>query len=48
MDATGTVVDVQPDADFTWVSFSFPPELAAYFVPKGAVAVDGISLTVAR
>jgi riboflavin synthase len=48
VDAVGTVVDVQPDTDFTWVSISYPPELAAGFVLKGSVAVDGISLTVAR
>jgi riboflavin synthase len=29
------------------VTFGFPLELAPYFVPKGSVAVDGISLTVA-
>ena len=27
---------------------SFPPELRPYFVPKGSVAVDGVSLTVAE
>jgi riboflavin synthase len=48
IDAVGTVVDVQPDTDFTWVSISYSPELAAGFVLKGSVAVDGISLTVAR
>ncbi len=48
VDAVGTVADVQPDTDFTWVSISYPPELAAGFVMKGSVAVDGISLTVAR
>jgi riboflavin synthase len=27
--------------------FSFPPEHAAWLIPKGAIAVDGISLTIA-
>jgi riboflavin synthase len=48
VDGVGTVVDVQPEMDFTWVSIAYPPELAAGFVLKGSVAVDGISLTVAR
>jgi riboflavin synthase len=48
VDAVGTVVDVRPETDFTWVSISYPPELAAGFVLKGSVAVDGVSLTVAR
>jgi riboflavin synthase len=26
--------------------FAFPPELAPYIVPKGSIAVDGVSLTV--
>jgi riboflavin synthase len=47
VDAVGTVVDVRPEADFTWVSVAYPPELAAGFVPKGSVTVDGVSLTVA-
>jgi len=48
VDGTGTVTAVRPDAEFTWMTFSFPPEHAAYLIPKGAVAVDGISLTVAQ
>ncbi len=39
---------MRPEADFTWVTVSYPLELASGFVLKGSVAVDGISLTVAR
>jgi len=48
VDGTGTITDVRPEADFTWVTVSYSPELAPGFVLKGSVAVDGISLTVAR
>ena len=48
VDGLGTVVDVQPEADFTWIGIGFPFELASGFVLKGSVAVDGVSLTVAR
>jgi len=48
VDGVGTVVDVQPEADFTWIGVGFPYELASGFVLKGSVAVDGVSLTVAR
>jgi riboflavin synthase len=48
VDGTGTLLAVVPEAEFTWMTFSFPGEQAAYLIPKGAVAVDGISLTVAR
>ena len=47
VDAVGTVVDVRPDGDFTWVRIRFPREIAPQLVLKGAIAVDGISLTVA-
>jgi riboflavin synthase len=47
VDAVGTVVDVRPDGEFTWVRIRFPQELAPQLVLKGSIAVDGISLTVA-
>ncbi len=47
VDGIGTVVDVRPHAEFTWLSVSFPPGLASGFIPKGSVAVDGVSLTIA-
>lgn len=48
VDGIGTITDVRPESDFTWVTVSYSPELAPGFVLKGSVAVDGISLTVAR
>jgi riboflavin synthase len=48
VDAIGRVDAWRPDEDFRWLSISFPQELARYFVTKGSIAVDGISLTVAR
>jgi riboflavin synthase len=47
VDATGSLEAVRSDGAFTWLTFSYPPGDAAYLIPKGAVAVDGISLTVA-
>ena len=48
VDAVGLIVCIVPDADFCWVGIEFPAELSAYLVTKGSIAVDGISLTVAR
>jgi riboflavin synthase len=48
VDGTGVLAAVKPEADFTWMTFTFPAEHAELLIPKGAVAVDGISLTVAR
>jgi riboflavin synthase len=47
VDGTGVLVETRPAAEFTWMVFSFPPEHAAWLIPKGAIAVDGISLTIA-
>jgi riboflavin synthase len=47
VDATGTVVDLRQEAEAHWITVTFPPALAASFVRKGSVAVDGVSLTVA-
>jgi riboflavin synthase len=47
IDATGSVEGLRPDADFHWITVSFPPELAPFLVHKGSIAVDGISLTIA-
>ena len=47
VDATGTLVDVRPEGDSRRMTFAFPSRLAPNIVPKGSIAVDGISLTVA-
>lgn len=47
VDAIGHVEELRPEAEFHWLTVSFPPSLAPYIVHKGSIAVDGISLTVA-
>jgi riboflavin synthase len=47
VDAVGHVEEIRQDAEFHWITVSFPPHLAPYIVHKGSIAVDGISLTVA-
>jgi riboflavin synthase len=47
VDAIGHVEDLRAEADFHWLTVRFPADLAPFFVRKGSVAVDGISLTVA-
>src|SRR5215203_247261 len=48
VDAVGCAEDLRADAEFHWLTVSFPPHLAPFIVHKGSIAVDGISLTVAR
>jgi len=47
IDGVGHVERLQRQADSRWVTVRFAAELAPYFIPKGSVAVDGVSLTVA-
>ena len=47
VDAIGHVEELRQDADFHWLTVSFPPSLASLIVHKGSIAVDGVSLTVA-
>jgi len=47
VDARGRFVGVVDEGDFRTVTIGFPQELARYFVEKGSVAVEGISLTIA-
>ena len=48
VDGIGHVEVLRADADFHWLTVSFPSALAPYLVLKGSIAVDGVSLTVAR
>ena len=47
IDAIGHVEELRQDAEFHWLTVSFPLNLAPLLVHKGSIAVDGISLTVA-
>ena len=47
VDATGTVTGIVNEGEFWRFSFAFPPTLAPLLIPKGSIAIDGISLTVA-
>jgi riboflavin synthase alpha subunit len=47
VDSVGTVENLRRDGDAHWLTISFPGALAPMLIPKGSVAVDGISLTVA-
>ena len=47
VDATAAVLDVRADGEAHWLGVEVPERLGALFVPKGSVAVNGVSLTVA-
>jgi riboflavin synthase len=45
IDGVGQVAERLTEGEWVKVWFRCPPELAAQMVPKGSVAVDGVSLT---
>ena len=47
VDAVGRVLKVSARTPGKRLAVSFPAALRPYFIPKGSVAVDGVSLTVA-
>lgn len=46
VDGVGTIIDKRPEANALHYDIQVPSALMRYIVPKGSVAVDGISLTV--
>ena len=47
VDGVGHIEDIRVEAEFHWLTITFPRPLAPYLISKGSIAVDGISLTVA-
>ncbi|MFW6136701.1 MAG: riboflavin synthase [Candidatus Aminicenantaceae bacterium] len=47
IDGTGKILDIRARGAGKRLSVSFPRELQPHFIPKGSVAVNGVSLTIA-
>lgn len=48
VDGAGIVEDAREDGDARWIAIRIPADLEPLLVVKGSIAVDGVSLTVAR
>lgn len=48
VDSTAVVTAWAPEGDHWWLELVLPEALAPWVVEKGSIAVDGISLTIAR
>ncbi|HJC40082.1 MAG TPA: riboflavin synthase [Candidatus Intestinimonas pullistercoris] len=48
VDGTGRIARLRRDDNAVWYTIQAGPEVLRYVVEKGSIAVDGISLTVAR
>ncbi|MBI1346928.1 riboflavin synthase [bacterium] len=46
VDGVGTVTAIETDGDWITMRFQVSPDWAKLMVPKGSVAVDGVSLTI--
>lgn len=48
IDGTGTVSKLEKDGNAVWVYISAPSNILNLIIEKGSIAIDGISLTVAK
>lgn len=48
VDGTGRIVQIRRDDNAVWYEIEAGPDICRYIVEKGSIAVDGISLTVAK
>lgn len=48
VDGIGTIIDIQKDDVAFWYTIQAKEEIMRYIIEKGSIAIDGISLTVAR
>lgn len=48
IDGTGVIRSLEREDNAVWVEIETPDKLLKYIVEKGSIAIDGISLTVAR
>jgi riboflavin synthase len=46
VDCTARLVERRPEGEWEFLAFALDPEWAPLLVPKGSIAVDGVSLTV--
>ncbi|MCI2106141.1 MAG: riboflavin synthase [Intestinimonas sp.] len=48
IDGTGVITGIRSDDNAVWYTVQTPSRLMRYIIEKGSIAIDGISLTVAR
>lgn len=48
IDGTGSIIKIQRDDNAIWYTITTSDNLMKYIVEKGSIAIDGISLTVAK
>jgi riboflavin synthase len=47
VDGVATIRDIRPHGEAHWLTIACAGALAPYLIPKGSIAIDGVSLTIA-
>jgi riboflavin synthase len=47
VDGVGTVDEIRSEGESHWLTIGFPAPLTPFFIRKGSIAVDGVSMTLA-
>lgn len=48
IDGTGVISELKKEENAVWVTIKTSPEIMRYVIKKGSIAIDGVSLTVAK
>jgi riboflavin synthase len=48
IDGTGTILSFEKEDNATWITIGTEPKILKYIIEKGSIAIDGVSLTVAK
>jgi riboflavin synthase len=48
IDGVGKILSIHPEKNSKIFTFSYPKSMGAYLIPKGSIAIDGISLTIVK
>ncbi len=48
VETTGVILNIQPEGDSSVMTIGIDPKWIRYCIPKGSIAIDGVSLTVAN
>jgi riboflavin synthase len=47
VDGVGTVDEIRSEGESHWLTIGYPAQLTPFFIRKGSIAVDGVSMTLA-
>jgi len=48
IDGTATITSIEKKGSTLWIQLEVDPAYSSYLIPKGSIAIDGVSLTIAE